>query len=98
MAVSNSSTRASFELLYNTLGHVSFDIISLLNKLGCLFVTSVVRFMKKNFYVKTKKTFFILFFYAYFMFVEQRNKKKIKEKQFRILYLILILHICNILF
>ena len=33
---------ASFELWHNRLGHVSHDVISSLNKMGCLSVTSVL--------------------------------------------------------
>ncbi|KAK1424394.1 hypothetical protein QVD17_19723 [Tagetes erecta] len=42
VAISPSSSSASFELWHNRLGHVSFDVISLLNKMGCLNVTSVL--------------------------------------------------------
>lgn len=37
-----SRPRASYELWHSRLGHVSFDIISLLNKLGCVSVTSLL--------------------------------------------------------
>ncbi|GJV19273.1 retrovirus-related pol polyprotein from transposon TNT 1-94 [Tanacetum coccineum] len=36
------SRKASFELWHNRLGHVSFDVISTLNKLGVLDVTSIL--------------------------------------------------------
>nr|GEY97778.1 retrovirus-related Pol polyprotein from transposon TNT 1-94 [Tanacetum cinerariifolium] len=39
---SSTRTTASFDLWHNRLGHVSHDIISVLNKLGCLYVTSVL--------------------------------------------------------
>ncbi|GJV61904.1 retrovirus-related pol polyprotein from transposon TNT 1-94 [Tanacetum coccineum] len=42
MATSGVSRQASFELWHNRLGHVSFDVISTLHKLGVLHVTSVL--------------------------------------------------------
>ncbi|KAJ0781817.1 putative RNA-directed DNA polymerase [Helianthus annuus] len=42
VATTGVSTRASYELWHARLGHVSFDSISLLNKLGVLSVTSVL--------------------------------------------------------
>lgn len=38
----NTRTSASVEIWHSRLGHVSFDIISLLQKLGCLSLTSVL--------------------------------------------------------
>lgn len=40
--LNNSKLRASYELWHERLGHVNFDIISLLNKLGHLHVTSLL--------------------------------------------------------
>lgn len=40
--VFESQLKASFELWHLQLGHMSFDTILLLNKLGCLFVTSIL--------------------------------------------------------
>ncbi|GJR41372.1 retrovirus-related pol polyprotein from transposon RE1 [Tanacetum coccineum] len=40
--LSSSRSRASFELWHRRLGHVSYDIITLLNKLGCLSTTSIL--------------------------------------------------------
>lgn len=42
MAVSKSSSKASYELWHSRLGHVAFDTILLLNKLGHLYVTSLL--------------------------------------------------------
>lgn len=44
LAVSRLSSRltASFELWHSRLGHVAFDTVSLLHKLGCVTVTSVL--------------------------------------------------------
>lgn len=36
-----SPTKASFELWHKRLGHVAFDVISVLNKHGCLNLTSI---------------------------------------------------------
>ncbi|GKB35432.1 retrovirus-related pol polyprotein from transposon TNT 1-94 [Tanacetum coccineum] len=40
--LSSKRIQASFELWHSRLGHVSHDIISVLNKLGCLSVTSIL--------------------------------------------------------
>lgn len=40
--LNSNRLRASYELWHNRLGHVVFDTISLLNKLGHLFVTSIL--------------------------------------------------------
>ncbi|GJT51449.1 retrovirus-related pol polyprotein from transposon TNT 1-94 [Tanacetum coccineum] len=40
--LSSKRITASFDLWHNRLGHVSHDIISVLNKLGCLSVTSIL--------------------------------------------------------
>lgn len=42
MATSGVSRKASFDLWHNRLGHIHFDVISSLNKLGVLNVTSVL--------------------------------------------------------
>lgn len=42
-ALKTKRLKASFELWHNRLGHASFDIISLLNKLGLVAVTSVTK-------------------------------------------------------
>ena len=42
MAISKLSNKAPFELWHNRLGHVSFDVISSLHKLGVLHVTSLL--------------------------------------------------------
>ena len=41
-AVTSSTLKASYELWHSRLGHVSFDTISLLNKLGYVLVTSLL--------------------------------------------------------
>nr|GFC07278.1 retrovirus-related Pol polyprotein from transposon TNT 1-94 [Tanacetum cinerariifolium] len=40
--LSSRRSRASFELWHRRLGHVSYDIITLLNKFGCLSTTSIL--------------------------------------------------------
>lgn len=42
LASSVSSLKASFETWHNRLGHIAFDVISALNKNGCLVVTSIL--------------------------------------------------------
>ncbi|KAK6781838.1 hypothetical protein RDI58_019634 [Solanum bulbocastanum] len=41
-AITNSSLKASYELWHSRLGHVAFDTVLLLRKLGCLSVTSIL--------------------------------------------------------
>lgn len=41
-SISSRNIKASYDLLHRRLGHASFVIVSLLNKIVCLFVTSIL--------------------------------------------------------